>query len=75
MRGCMIVATEVAMTALATIGDLGEVMYDAIGTGDDPVAGLRVHVSGEPGGDGFTLRTVDMTTLGGRGITYGRLRL
>lgn len=61
--------SDVVMTAPATTGDLGEVMYDVIGIGDDAVAGFRVHVFGEPDGDGFTLRTVEVTTLCGRGIS------
>ena len=50
-------------------GDLGEVTYDVIGLGDDAVRGVRAHMFGQPGPEGFTLDTVEATTLCGRGVT------
>ena len=57
------------------VGDLGEVTYDVIGFPDDSVTGVRLHVFGEPSGNGFVLRTVESTTLCARGATGGRLCL
>lgn len=65
--------SDIVLVAAPTVGDLGEVTYDVIGLGDDAVAGLRVHVFGEPVDEGFSLRTVEVTTLCGRGVTDGRL--
>jgi hypothetical protein len=59
--------SDLVVTVAPTLGDLGEVTYDVIGLADDAVRGLRVHVFGQPGDDGFTLRTVEMTALCGRG--------
>jgi hypothetical protein len=50
-----------------SVGDLGEVTYDVIGLGDDAVRGLRLHVFGQPIDEGFSLKTVEMTALCGRG--------
>ncbi|HLT97257.1 MAG TPA: SH3 domain-containing protein [Acidimicrobiia bacterium] len=61
--------SDIVMSGPATTGDLGEVIYDVIGIGDDAVVGFRLHVFGEPGADGFSLRTVEVTTLCGRGVT------
>lgn len=54
-----------------TVTDLGEVTYDVIGLGDDAVFGLRLVVFGTPdsGGESFTLKTVESTTLCARGLT------
>ncbi len=64
-------ASEIVMTVAPTVGDLGEVTYDVIGLGDDAVGGMRLHVFGQPseGGEGFTLKSVESTTLCGRGVT------
>lgn len=60
--------SDVVLVEEETIGDLGEVTYDVIGLGDDAVLGLRVHVFGEPVSDGFSLKSVEVTVICGRGI-------
>lgn len=60
--------SDVVKVVDETLGDLGEVTYDVIGLGDDSVRGLRVHVFGEPSNTGFTLRTVEVTNICGRGV-------
>lgn len=62
-------ASDIVLVAEPTVGDLGEVTYDVIGLGDDAVAGLRVHVFGDPVDEGFSLRSVEVTSLCGRGVT------
>jgi hypothetical protein len=52
-------------------GDLTEVTYDVIGLGDDSVRGFRLHIFAEESSDGFTLRTVEVTLLCGRGVSDG----
>ncbi len=69
------VGTRITLTTAPTRGDLGEVIYDVIGFPDDSVTGVRLHVFGEPSGNGFVLRTVESTTLCARGATGGRLCL
>jgi hypothetical protein len=59
--------SAIVITVAATLGDLGEVTYDVIGLGDDAVRGLRLHVFGQPVGEEFTLKTVEMTALCARG--------
>lgn len=67
-------ASDITLTVEPTIGgDLGEVTYDVVGLGDDAVRGLRVHVFGEEVDSGFSLRSVEVTTLCGRGVTADRL--
>lgn len=61
-------ASDVVRVVDATVGDLGEVTYDVIGLGDDSVFGFRLHVFGEPVDGGFSLRTVERTTICGRGV-------
>ncbi len=60
--------SRITVTAAPTVGDLGEVIYDVIGLGDDAVFGFRLHVFGTPG-DGFSLKSVERTYLCGRGAT------
>ncbi len=60
--------SDIVLTVAPTVGDLGEVTYDVVGLGDDAVRGLRVHVFGQPGDESFTLDTVEITTLCGRGV-------
>lgn len=57
------------------VGDLGEVTVDVIGLGDDAQGGerLKIFAAPTPGGGGFTLRTVESTTLCSRGVTSERL--
>ncbi len=61
-------ASDVVEVVDATVGDLGEVTYDVIGLGDDSVLGFRLAVFGEPVDGGFSLRTVERTTICGRGV-------
>jgi hypothetical protein len=55
--------SDIVLTVAATVGDLGEVTYDVVGLADDAVRGLRLHVFGEPEGEEFTLKSVEMTAL------------
>lgn len=66
-------ASDVVMTVAPTVGDLGEVTLDVIGLGDDAIHGERLHVFGTPteGGEGFVLKSVEMTLLCGRGVSDG----
>ena len=52
-------------------GDLAEVTYDVIGLGDDAVRGVRIHVFAEEGPNGFSLKSVEATTICGRGVDDG----
>ena len=56
-----------------SVGDLGEVTIDLVGYPDDSVLGERLHVFAEPdeGGESFTVRTVESTTLCRRGVSAG----
>jgi hypothetical protein len=54
-----------------TTGDLAEVTYDVIGLGDDAVAGVRIHVFAEPVSGGFSLKSVEVTAICGRGVDDG----
>lgn len=65
-------ASDIVLTVAPVVEDLGEVIYDVIGLGDDAVRGLRVHVFGQPGDESFTLHSVEITTLCGRGVTEDR---
>ena len=53
-----------------TVGDLGEVTVDVIGLGDDAVGGERLTIFAEPGpgGERFTVRSVEATALCSRGV-------
>jgi hypothetical protein len=59
---------SVVMSAAPTVGDLGEVTYDIVGFGDDSVRGTRIHVFGQPEGDGFVLKTVEASPFCSRGV-------
>ena len=63
--------SDIVLVVAPTVGDLGEITYDVIGLGDDAVRGVRVHVFGEPIVEAFTLDTVEVTTLCGRGVDAG----
>ena len=52
-------------------GDLSEVTYDVIGLGDDAVRGVRLHVFAESSGGRFSLRTLEVTLICGRGVDDG----
>lgn len=62
-------ASEIVMVVAPTVGDLGEVAYDVIGIGDDAVRGFRLHVFGQPADETFEIKSVEVTTLCGRGVT------
>lgn len=62
-------ASEIVMVVAPSVGDLGEVTYDVIGVGDDAVRGFRVHVFGQPADETFGIKSVEVTTLCGRGVT------
>lgn len=61
--------STITMVVAPTVGDLGEVTYDVVGLGDDSVRGVRLHIFGTPGDEGFGLKSVEVTTLCGRGVT------
>jgi hypothetical protein len=65
------VEPKITLTVAPTAGDLGEVTLDVIGLADDSLVGVRLHVFGQPtdNGDGFSLRSVERTTLCGRGLS------
>ncbi len=65
------VEPKITMTVAPTVGDLGEVTFDVIGLADDSLLGVRLHVFGQPteGGDGFGLKSVEATSLCGRGLS------
>jgi hypothetical protein len=60
--------SDVVQVTEATSGDLSEVTYDVVGLGDDSVRGARLHVFAERGSGGFTLKSVEMTIICGRGV-------
>jgi hypothetical protein len=62
-------ASRIIRVVDETVGDLGEVTYDVVGLGDDAVRGVRLHVFGEPTQGGFSLNSVEVTLLCGRGVT------
>ena len=57
--------TDIVMSVAPTVGHLGEVTYDLVGLGDDAVAGLRLHVFGQPAdsGEEFGLMSVEATDM------------
>lgn len=61
--------SHIVMTEAPAIGNVGEVVFDVVGIGDDAVRGFRLHVLGDPVPGGFGLRNVEMTLLCGRGVT------
>ena len=64
---------EVVVVDGPTVGDLGEITVDVVGFPDDSVLGERLHIFAEPdpGGESFTVRTVESTTLCRRGVSDG----
>lgn len=66
-------APDVVVVDGPTVGDLGEITVDVVGFPDDSVLGQRLHVFAEPdpGGESFTVRTVESTTLCRRGVSDG----
>ncbi len=66
------VEQSVTVVAAATVGDLGEITIDIVGSADDSVEGHRLHVFGQPAdGGGFSLMAVESTILCLRGVSEG----
>lgn len=65
--------SDIVQVTPVTTGDLAEVTYDVIGLGDDAVGGFRLHVFAEETADGFSLRSVEVTTICSRGVDENRL--
>lgn len=63
--------SEVTVTVAPTTGDLGEIVIDIVGFGDDALRGLRAHIFGQPDNGGFSLKSVEATALCGRGVADG----
>lgn len=63
--------SEIVISVAPSVGDLGEITMDVIGIGDDAVRGFRLHIFGQEdeSGDAFSLKSVESTTLCGRGVT------
>ncbi len=63
--------SDIVVSGGPEVGDLGEITVDVIGMGDDAILGERLHIFGEPdpGGESFTMRTVERTLLCARGVT------
>jgi hypothetical protein len=60
---------DIVQVTAVTRGDLAEVTYDVVGLGDDAVRGLRLHLFADMGEDGFGLKSVEVTTICGRGVS------
>lgn len=56
-----------------TVGDLGEITVDVVGYPDDAQYGerLRIFAEPDPGGESFTVRTVESELLCRRGVSDG----
>lgn len=62
---------RIVVSTPPSVGDLGEITMDVIGLADDAQVGWRLHIFGAPSesGDGFVLKSVEATSLCGRGVT------
>ncbi len=56
---------RVVVVVAPTVGDLGEIMLDVVGIGDDAIYGERLHLFAFPpqNGVGFVLKSVERTVL------------
>ncbi len=56
---------RIVLVVPPSVGDLGEVTYDAVGLADDTTMARRLHVFGQPldSGDGFSLTKVEGTEM------------
>lgn len=63
--------SDIVQVTPVTEGDLAEVTYDVIGLADDALRGFRLHVFAEEGSGGFTLKSLEVTTICGRGVDEG----
>jgi len=55
------------------VGDLAEITVDVVGVGDDALVGFRLHIFAQPdpGGEGWEIKSVEITPLCGRGVSGG----
>lgn len=60
--------SDIVQVTTVTSGDLTEVTYDVIGLGDDAVRGDRLHIFAEQVSGGFSLKSVELTSICGRGV-------
>ena len=67
-QASMDVRSKIVVVVAPTTGDLGEVTYDVIGLADDSIGGFRLHVFGQPESGGFSLKSVEATSLCSRGF-------
>lgn len=65
--------SDIVQVTSATTADLGEVTYDVVGLADDAVRGVRIHVFAQQDSGGYALKSVEVTTLCGRGVDEDRL--
>ena len=63
--------SDIVQVTPVTGGDLSEVTYDVVGLGDDAIRGVRLHIFAEKVQGGFSLRSVEVTLLCGRGVDDG----
>jgi hypothetical protein len=61
------VPTRQVVSGAPTTGDLGEVTIDVTGSEDDSVMGGRIQVFGQRVDDGYSLHSVEVTSLCARG--------
>lgn len=64
--------SDIVQVTPVTTGDLAEVTYDVIGLADDAVRGVRLHIFAEEVTGGFSLKSVEVTALCGRGVDADR---
>ena len=59
------VPRKIVLVVPPSVGDLGEVTYDAVGLADDTTVARRLHVFGQPldSGEGFSLMSVEGTEM------------
>jgi hypothetical protein len=60
--------SDIVQVTAVTTGDLAEVTYDVVGLGDDAVRGVRLHIFAEQSSGGFSLKSVEVTLICGRGV-------
>lgn len=65
--------SDIVQVTPVTSGDLAEVTYDVIGLGDDAVRGSRLHIFAAVVDGGFSLRSVELTSICDRGVDAERL--
>lgn len=65
------VDSRIAVIEDPEVGQLGSVLVDVVGFADDAVGGERLHVLAEPapGGEGFTVSSVERIVLCVRGVS------